>query len=284
MTSLAGEVTNWPNSMNSLPADLFHFLAGYLRLEEILTLDSAITQRSLRSVFHQSLNFLPLFRGIRFHSGGLQWLYNRNISIRYLHTNQFDEMSIQYLSCPVIRSAVEEINLDHNDLMTKGDFIQIGFSPSLKHLSLSGCHQITDEDLAIVLKMNPQLEKLQIPELSALTKGTIRMITESCPNLSLLNLSSNSWVDDEVIEILTTGCPLLKIILLSYTRVSDISAQNLLKTYPNLQSFEFVHCPFATETSLKILRETAIKSLQHPNQETQLAGACCLSVMLSESK
>jgi hypothetical protein len=261
--------------MDNLPSDLFHLLAEYLNLSEILNLDSAITQNSIRHVFHQSLSFLPLFNEIKFPTAGIVWLYNRNIFIHHLHTRSFNSDALQYLT--LIRSILREINLDQNRRMTDHDFIQIGSCPSLRSLSISMCNHISDKSLAIVLKANPQLEILQMSSIRSLSNNTIREITESCPNLSVLNLSKNRWVDDNTIGILITGCPLLKTIVLSDTSVGEASALNLLKTYPNLQSVEFVYCSISKTTAQRIMREIVMTSLQHPNLDAQMAGVSCLN-------
>jgi hypothetical protein len=279
--------------MDFLPSDLFHLLAKFLKLPELLNLDSAISQRSIRPVFHQSLSFLPLLDEISFPPAGLAWLHTRNISIRQLQTRRFDSIVIRYLSLPGIRSSIQAMVLENGQRMTNRDFVQIGACSSLRRLSLSKYTKINDKNFAIVLKLNPQLEELEISSASSLTKKTMNTITTCCPNLTCLDLSSNAWVDDDAIGILTTaitldtgtsglGCPLLKTIVISATRASDVSALNLLDTYPNLYSLEYSHCAITTETALRILRETAIRSIQNPNPEIQLAGVRCLNSAMTE--
>jgi hypothetical protein len=262
---------------------LVHLILEYLYFGEIVSLDSALLNKSLRSVFLDALGSrLPLKIFLRnLYPIEIAWLARRNVLIPSICFEGFEESGVLYVS--KFSSSLRSIQIrpgygfgayNHN-------LVKIGKCPSLTALLLSDT-KITPKNLEKILKSNPQLERLSLSNCQKLTEAAISAIAKHCPNLEDLDISRNDWL--ESVESLLTGCPRLKVIDLSETMASDDSIDDILAHFPNLRSINFSMTPeISIQGVLKILNQVGLPALFDKDPNNQLLGIDCLNSVLCKS-
>lgn len=121
---------------------------------------------------------------------------------------------------------------------------------NLKHLELSGCAELTDETLCIMMQgIDPEfdilteipivphrkLEYLDLSRCSRLTDAGVKTIAHATPRLEVLNLNRCKAVTDEAMIPIITSCP----------RITHLDLEELEHITNDLLSKHLASAPFA---------------------------------------
>jgi Leucine-rich repeat (LRR) protein len=101
------------------------------------------------------------------------------------------------ISQQLARTARDPLLWRHVDLTPYGEaidpprlqlFLRLPHAHFIRHLSLSNCTKLKDEDIQIVAKSCPELESLDLSNCRKVRGACLEVLQTSCPNLKELNL------------------------------------------------------------------------------------------------
>ncbi|ORY97193.1 hypothetical protein BCR43DRAFT_545237 [Syncephalastrum racemosum] len=166
---------------------------------------------------------------------------------------------------------IEQVNIyicDHLDDYAITPFLQHG---RLTHLSLAGCHKITDQLILELAATSPQLEHLDLRACGRVSDMSITAVARQCPRLTHLNVGrvnerhritseSIRWVarhtrvavlglagcdiDDETMILLAKhrNHSLERLSINSCHRISNATLRACVEHCPNISVFEMREC------------------------------------------
>lgn len=140
---------------------------------------------------------------------------------------------------------LKNINLSSNrqlDFQTLG---QIRIFQNLEGLNLARCHQLSDDDLKVVIQATPNLIELNLEDSSKLTDHTFILIGKLLTRLVRLNLSKTTLTDIALIELLSKLTQLKELYIRRVPSLSDNGVLDALKRAPNLKVIDLSNSPIS---------------------------------------
>lgn len=132
--------------------------------------------------------------------------------------------------------------------------IQLNFSAwgelihfkELKKIDLSRCHQIKNDDLAVILKARSGIVELALEECKRINDTGFFALAKSSPRLTTLNISRCSVTDSALVEIASHCRFLVSLNISRCEQVTEKGVLAMLKQAPNLKEIDLTHCRFAS--------------------------------------
>jgi hypothetical protein len=264
-----------------LPKDIYRILLEYLTVKDLVAFENANTSFDTRSLFLSALDGLTLsFLSEPLTKKAMQWILLRNISMKVIIFGDFGHEGVELVS--KCRSTIQSLSFPRH--FSHEQFLEIGYCPSLRSLSLASCpNPKSHQSLQDILRISTQLQRLDPSANGTLSVQTIPLIAEYCPNLTHLFLRNNSWVTDESIPLLIASCPNLKALDLRWTNVTQSETIRLvIDSLPRL--CYLAYSPLGTVISEVNLRKIALPAIFGDDVEAQELGVMCLvDLFLSET-
>eukprot|EP01032_Pedospumella_encystans_P026677 gene26677-30146_t len=160
-------------------------LLNFLAAEDIVRLDSALNNRSLRSLYRKALKRRVIdvakIRGLN--ACLLNWLCQENTMLykmKICSDVPIDKV-LQNISC--LRE-VKNLSLYGCAHFTEDTFVQLFHSiHSLIKIDLSRAGSLTDAAVEALARNHPQLDAIYISKCTLLTDQSVKALTSRCPSL-----------------------------------------------------------------------------------------------------
>jgi len=158
---------------------------------------------------------------------------------------------------------LRHLALTNCDKITDDDLKVLRSLPNLKSLDLSGCDEVTDKGLQVLSSMT-SLQNLNLTDLSQITIRGLKALLPLKGSLQNLNLTEILFISPEEKEDFTTLHQLKKLrhLNLTWANISNGSLRQLCSSLPELQSLTLANCRYWTAEGLK----QALSSLVHPER------------------
>lgn len=183
------------------------------------------------------------------------------------HLEELDLSKCPWLTNGVLKQIVGVCpHLSYLSLASNPQLSSVGWGAlqaetSLKALDISRCHQVRDEDFALILRACPHLIELNLEECDKLTDQAFFEIARSLSQLIGLNLSHCSITNGLLAEILSR-CRFLQ--RLDLTRCLEITERGLLqalKPASALRELTLRHCRIPASALEEIKQQHPLLSL-----------------------
>ncbi|RHZ78001.1 hypothetical protein Glove_168g310 [Diversispora epigaea] len=131
--------------------------------------------------------------------------------------------------------------------------------PNLHHLSLMGCHNITDNSVNKLLQHIHNLEYLELDQCRLITDLSIRSVANSCPNLEHLDIGACDASETSICNIVRS-CKKLKYLNIRCCRlVTDKVISEIVQHCSNLEYLSIVGTTVSKDALRKLSPKIKIK-------------------------
>lgn len=124
----------------------------------------------------------------------------------------------------------------------------------LLRLDISSCHQISDQDLKVILQAGRELTHLNLGRCTNLSDLSFFEIPKLSPNLVELSLAECRIYDAGLIDILSKCRKITRIHLRKCTTLSDKGVLEAVRNAPSLKVIDLTGCGFS-QTSIRLIQE-----------------------------
>jgi F-box/leucine-rich repeat protein 2/20 len=230
-----------------------YFLNSWLEIKNISFLDNAFCNKHQRSFFFNILSELIIRhdfsdKDLQINTDlYLQWILKRNIYIKNLCINKWNESIFDYL----------QNNGNNRQFVLKSLSFTLGFN---------NCENF-DEDILLELFNSKNLKNLIglyfwgfYLSFKIITDRTLIAIANNFVNLQILYLNSSYQITDEGIVAIANNCLKLENISLSCNNnVTDISLIVIANNCKNLKLLDLNKCEKITDNGLKAIANKCLK-------------------------
>lgn len=137
---------------------------------------------------------------------------------------------------------IEELSFANNIQMNFTDWGELLKFKLLKKLDLSRCHNIRDEDLAIILKACGSLTELNLDDCHRIGEGGFFEIAKKSPRLLVLNLSRTNISDAPFVDIALRCRSLHTLIVSRCEQLSEKSVVSVIRYGKGLRVLDLTRC------------------------------------------
>lgn len=233
-----------------------------LLLEEIVRLDTAITNHEARYLHLDALNGLHLESAIGISTVSCaQWIISKGIRLFDVEIQCRDAEKI----CRALFKAnpgIKKINLMMGSFRSPVVKLIAKYLHSITHIEhkrvqelfRGHSNKLTDECILLLSQSCPSLTHLNISRCDRITDASITMLSRSCRELSHLCLWDCTAITDVSIIALSVGCPGLKYLdLWGCKNISDASVIELSRRCNSLVHLDLAYCNLLTDAAIGAL-------------------------------
>jgi hypothetical protein len=259
-----------------LPADVLRYIFQFLKVEDICSLDIAMTNMNDREIFRFALDGIEIpmmissSKKTRFEDEIL-WCLSRGVVLKslWLEYDYPDLLSQLIVRNPLKLNYVHVFNLSYVGAQLISNICQCSNLVSLAFMSCG----IIDSDLDVCLGPLNRLRELKLSTAPKLTSAFIRSIIHHRPKLECLNISEIPCVSDDELKEILEGLPCLTRLFISEVNFTDRSMNLLVEANRNQEIVYWKNCPRVTwEGKLSYLRQLHLPEIFSENVKQQLSG------------
>lgn len=140
--------------------------------------------------------------------------------------------------CPQITT----LTLSNNTQLNYSSWGEVAKFTALRSLSLSGCHQLEDSDLKILLSGLRDLKEVTIAKCSKIGENGFIELAKRLPKLAYLDVSRTDISDTALVEIGSRCALLAEINLSSCSRLTEKGILALIKIARSLRKIDLSRC------------------------------------------
>lgn len=152
--------------------------------------------------------------------------------------------------CPLLKI----LRMDSNVQISYKGWAALKDLSDLEQLSINRCHQVSDEDFAVISKGCGGLEVVELQECRKLTDGAIIDLARRDPHIRSIDLSRTNIGDPSVIELVHRCRQLKSVDLSKCLNISDLCILATIKEPNSIEEINITHCNIAEKT-IEIARE-----------------------------
>lgn len=149
-----------------------------------------------------------------------------------------------------------KLNLSSNGQLRAAVYSELYKFKDLQTLDVSRCHQITDDELKLLLKACPQLVEFKMEESNRITDTGFLLISTGLLKLTSLSLARCGIGDIPLIEIVTRCQQLQRLNLTRCENITDKSIAEMGRQAKMLRELNLTHCAVSQHVveQMKMLR------------------------------
>lgn len=235
----------------------------FLRLAPKITHLIVKGKLSLEMRFDEALKKCPNLSGLDLSATELESPFLNSIpgNLRELNVGRCQWLTDEnFFNLNRVCPNLQQLDLSQDTQLTYKAFGSLKKFGSLKSLTLSYCHQIGDEELALVLESCPGLIELNISGCKKLTESALLNTTTSLPRLITLS-AERTGINDRVLnEIGNKLIFLEKLDLTHCLNITDRGVGDLLRKTKSLKELNLRECRLSSDT-LKLFKDQFPKIL-----------------------
>lgn len=287
--NISAELHACKHPLSSLLCEIWiRILCDHVSLEELTVIDTAFTNRSLRSYLMRIYSQMILNQHVILKSdAAIRWLNARGIRGRQFEVwHCISKAAVQSFfkfqsGMGTSHSLFVSLNLTGCSCVTDAILIKLAKgSPALAHLNLTYCSDITDVGLAVLAANCRGLETLALWGCYHLTNNSISTLATHCPRLTNLNTRCCRNISDEALVHLSRGYHTMHALNFTYCRnVTDLGVAALSQRFRMLRRVSFAYCLLLTKQAVRHLT-THCHVLEHLDLTSCGSSVDDASVML----
>ncbi|KAL8516494.1 hypothetical protein ACS0TY_014950 [Phlomoides rotata] len=160
---------------------------------------------------------------------------------RWLHIQNLSRRSLQF-ECSLTQLRSLSLSQPSTSISSFHLYRLLNRYPCLNFLSLSGCTELPDSGLSLLILYRSKLQSLHLDCCFSITDHGLSFVATGCPFLTNISLYRCN-ITDSGLETLSQFCSSLKHVNLSYcSLISDRGIRALSENCQNLQAMNISHC------------------------------------------
>lgn len=203
---------------------------------DIITTASALNGISLQNTRHYSERLKDMPEGLE----------QLDLSMcEWLNEDTFKDI---IETCPRLKV----LKLNSNGQLDYHSWSQLHLLDNLEHIELSRCHQLSDDDLLVIIRGCPYLRRISIEGCNKLTDTSLVELAIAISTLVSVDFSRTGVTDAAITELAYRNRQLRELKLNRCMSISDHAIQEVVRLAPNLQSLDLTGSSISPDVKNKL--------------------------------